>query len=102
MYRKNIAAYHDLNSQFTEDDYYGTANPHWECNVAWDVQFNTRPSDAFILVESAMNMPGANYEPREMQGSNLIQMRNDSEMGKAVDAIFKDGLGKEYFQTKKR
>ena len=34
MYRKNIAAYHDLNSQFTEDDYYGTANPHWECNVA--------------------------------------------------------------------
>jgi hypothetical protein len=46
-----------------------------------------------------MNMPGANYEPRLMQGSNHLQMRNDSEMGKAVDAIFFGGLNRDYFKT---
>lgn len=76
---------------------YGTM---WtECNPHYEVVSSTSPSDAFILVESAMNMPGANYMPIVMIGSNHLQMRNDSEMEKAVEAIFKDGLGKGYFKT---
>jgi pimeloyl-ACP methyl ester carboxylesterase len=73
-----------------------------ECQPYYEIYTNTKPSDAFILAESAMNMPGANYEPRVMLGSNHLQMRNDSEMGKAVKAIFEDGLGGDYFYTKNR
>ena len=80
-----------------------TGNYQWtECNPHYELVINSMPSDAFITAESAMNMPGANYEPREMKGSNHLQMRNDSEMKIAVDAIFKDGLGRDYFQTKER
>lgn len=70
-----------------------------ECQPYYVNYTNTKPSDAFILAESAINMPGANYMPRVMLGSNHLQMRNDSEMEKAVDAIFFDGLGRDYFQT---
>ncbi len=73
-----------------------------ECNPYYEVTYQNKPSDAFILQESAMNMPGANYEPIEMVGSNHLQMRNDSEMGKAIDAIFLYGLNKEYFKTATR
>ncbi|HMR87382.1 MAG TPA: hypothetical protein PKD51_04475 [Saprospiraceae bacterium] len=69
------------------------------CNPTYEVTAVTNASDAFILAESAMNMPRANYEPRLMQGSNHLQMRNDSEMGKAVDAIFFGGLDRPYFKT---
>ncbi len=46
-----------------------------------------------------MDMPGANYEPREMLGSNHLQMRNDSKMGEAVEVIFRFCLGRTYFKT---
>jgi len=85
------------------DSYESGGYAGWtECNPYYEVTFSSRPSDAFILQESAMNMPGANYEPREMIGSNHLQMRNDSEMGKAIDAIFRQGLNKEYFKTNPR
>ena len=69
------------------------------CQPYYEMYTSTKPSDGFILQESAMNMPGANYEPMEMLGSNHLQMRNDSEMGKAVQAIFFGGLGRSYFKT---
>jgi pimeloyl-ACP methyl ester carboxylesterase len=77
----------------------GSMTSSVECQPYYEIYINTKTSDAFILAESAMNMPGANYMPRVMQGSNHLQMRNDSEMKIAVDAIFKDGLGRDYFQT---
>ncbi len=70
-----------------------------ECQPFYEVYSATEPSDAFILAQSAMDMPGANYQPRVMLGSNHLQMRNDSEMEKAVNAIFLFGLGQPYFMT---
>ena len=80
---------------------YGTS---WtECNPYFEVISSTKPSDGFILAESAMNMPGLNYPVQFMQGSNHMQMRNDGEMGKAVDLIFNNGIdGREFFITNKR
>lgn len=80
----------------------GSMTSSVECQPYYEIYSNTKPSDAFILAESAINMPGANYMPRVMQGSNHLQMRNDSEMKIAVDAIFKDGLDRGYFKTDPR
>jgi hypothetical protein len=65
------------------------------------------PSDGFILTESAMNGPGMNYfPPNLMDGSNHMQMKNDSNMELAVEAIFEHGLKPgdptAYFKTEKR
>ena len=49
-----------------------------------------------------MNGPGANYVPELMEGSNHFQMRNDSNTRDAMEAIFDDGLGKEFFITERR
>ena len=68
----------------------------------WSVDFTKRESDAFILVESAMNGPGMNYTPRKMDGSNHLQMKNDSNTKLAIEAIFENGLGGDYFYTDKR
>jgi len=46
--------------------------------------------------------PGMNYIPRKMLHTNHLQMRNNEEMRKAVDAIFYDGLGKTFFKTDER
>ncbi|MBP6694843.1 MAG: hypothetical protein KA161_06925 [Saprospiraceae bacterium] len=46
-------------------------------------------TDGFVMANSAKAMPGVD-EPIKMQGSGHFQMRNDSEMGKAFDNIFKD------------
>lgn len=64
--------------------------------------FTQKLSDGFILKESAMNAPGANYEPRFMPGSNHMQMKNDKQMEIAVDEIFVNGLGKNFFKTDPR
>jgi len=53
-----------------------------------------------------MNGPGRNYDAQLMDGSNHLQMKNDSNMKDAVNAIFEDGLNSTspnpYFQTDKR
>ncbi len=75
-------------------------NPdHW-----WSFNYSVtqKLSDGFILKESAMNAPGANYEPRFMPGSNHMQMKNDKQMEIAVDEIFVNGLGKNFFKTDPR
>lgn len=62
-------------------------------------------SDGFILSESAMNGPGMNYDVQFMDGSNHMQMKNDSNMELAVEKIFEQGLGfgeDGYFYTEKR
>ena len=69
---------------------------------SYTVDFTKRESDAFILAESAMNGPGMNYPPRKMDGSNHLQMKNDSNTKDAVKAIFEFGLGRDYFKTDKR
>ncbi|HMT68717.1 MAG TPA: hypothetical protein PKD16_01070 [Saprospiraceae bacterium] len=91
-----------LNSSFTEDDYYGTAQPHWVCNKIYTNQTTFRPNDGFILAESAANGPGNTYPVQYMDGSNHMQMRNDSKTAKAMTDIFEHGLGGSYFATKKR
>lgn len=59
-------------------------------------------SDGFILAESAMNGPGINYDVQFMDGSNHMQMKNDSQLELAVESIFEFGLGGEYFKTEPR
>lgn len=59
-------------------------------------------SDGFILAESAMNGPGINYDVQFMDGSNHMQMKNDSQLELAVEKIFVFGLGGEYFKTDPR
>lgn len=51
-----------------------------------------------------MNGPGMNYEAQFMDGSNHMQMKNDSEMEKAIDKIFIDGIeeGRNFFNTPER
>jgi hypothetical protein len=63
------------------------------------IQFN---ADGFLLAESAMDFPGATYEPQKMEGSNHFQMRNDSNTKNAFKKIFDDGLGQTYFVTKRK
>lgn len=79
-----------------------------DCNpdYAWDCEeprmilvAEIKPSDGFILAESAMNGPGMTYTPRFMDGSNHLQMKNDSNMEDAVEAIFEFGLDRPYFKT---
>jgi len=66
------------------------------------LEFIEKPADGFILAESAMNAPGANYQPRLMQGSNHFQMKNDSNTEDAMKAIFEDGLDGFFFKTQFR
>ncbi len=61
-----------------------------------------KPSDGFVLVESAMNAPGANYPPHEMIGSGHFQMKNDQNTKIATELIFDEGLNKSFFQTDRR
>jgi len=63
-----------------------------------------KDSDGFILAESSMNAPGATpaYAVTLMDGSGHMQLKNDSNMAIAVDAIFLDGLGFNYFATEER
>lgn len=79
-------------------------NWSYECYAVNDVSYTVidKASDGFILAESAMNAPGMNYEPEYMPGSNHLQMRNDSEMGKAIDKIFINGLNRQFFKTDPR
>jgi len=52
-----------------------------------------------------MNGPGANYEPRWMNGSNHFQMRNDSNTEDAMKLIFAQGMGNgptNFFYTDKK
>lgn len=61
-----------------------------------------KDSDGFILAESAIDGPGMNYDAQFMDGSNHLQMRNDSQMELAIDAIFELGLGGTFFITPER
>ena len=72
--------------------------------VLYGPRLTIKQSDGFILEESAMNGPGMNYEPQFMDGSNHMQMRNDSNMEDAIDKIFIDGIqeGKTFFITPER
>ena len=55
------------------------------------------------LAESAMAAPGMNYDAQLMEGSNHLQMRNDSKMKEAIDKIFDLGIdGRGFFYTEKR
>ncbi len=86
------------------DAYESSSSTQWtECNPYYEVFSQTQPSDGFILQESAMNMPGLNYPVQVMQGSNHLQMRNDSQMGDAVNLIFNNGIDhRGYFNTEKK
>jgi hypothetical protein len=62
-------------------------------------------SDGFILESSAKNDANSSnldYPAQLMSGSNHVQMRNDSEMEKAIDEIFINGLGGTFFKTDPR
>lgn len=84
------------------DDVY-TGYPFQTCSDLYTYQTNEYPSDAFILAESAMAAPGMNYDAQLMEGSNHLQMRNDSKMKEAIDKIFDLGIdGRGFFYTEKR
>jgi pimeloyl-ACP methyl ester carboxylesterase len=86
------------------EEYESSSNTQWtECNPYYEMISQTKPSDGFILQESAMNMPGLNYPIQVMHGSNHLQMRNDSQMGDAVNLIFSQGIdNRGYFNTENR
>jgi len=73
-----------------------------EIDGDYSIDFYEKPADGFILAESAMNGPGANYDPVEMVGSNHFQMKNDPNTEIAMKDIFEDGLGRDFFKTQPR
>jgi hypothetical protein len=80
----------------------GVSNP-FACEYpVYEMQTVRELSDGFILAESAMNGPGMNYQAQFMDGSNHMQMKNDSETELAVIKIFIQGLGGEFFKTEER
>ena len=85
------------------DDVY-TGYPFQTCSDLYTYQTNEYPSDAFILAESAMAAPGMNYDAQLMEGSNHLQMRNDSKMEQAITKIFDLGIeeGRGFFNTEER
>jgi len=108
----------DVTQQCVCSEEGGNTIPYWigECNdsnipcdnpsVEYVLGYDTKLSDAFILAESAMNGPGRTYTPRLMDGSNHLQMKNDSNTKDAIKAIFEDGLDQgnpnAYFKTDPR
>lgn len=71
----------------------GVSNP-FACEYpVYEMQTVSELSDGFILAESAMNGPGMNYQAQFMDGSNHMQMKNDSEMEEAVIKIFEESFG---------
>jgi len=102
---------------WNEDWYYGQCTEYlgydsncdpsysYDCEEpAYGPQLTIKQSDGFILEESAMNGPGMNYDVQFMDGSNHMQMRNDSNMEDAIKKIFRDGIeeGKTFFRTPER
>lgn len=81
---------------------YNYGNTWIVCSDTYTTTIYSKPSDGFILAESAMNAPGVNYEVRFMPGSSHFQMRNDENTRDAVRAIFYEGLGGKFFKTDKR
>ena len=73
-----------------------------QCRERYDISFVTVPSDGFIAARSAMNAPGANYEPFYMEGSNHLQMKNDSQTDRLMDYIFDQGWDASFFRTDRR
>ncbi len=71
------------------------------CGSTYDLKFVYKENDGFILKISAANAPGLTYDPILMDGSNHMQMKNDSNMEDAVKKIFVEGLSKEFFKTDK-
>jgi hypothetical protein len=96
----NTSYYHDM------DPCLDTGNPghgsYTICNDWYDVSVFSKPADGFILAESAINAPGANYPPREMPGSSHFQMRNDRNTEDAIELIFDFGLNAAFFHTDRR
>lgn len=64
------------------------------CHDYYEYVHTMKPSDGFILTESSMNAPGLNYPVQIMDGSNHMQLKNDSRMEEAVWKIFEDSFGR--------
>jgi hypothetical protein len=58
-----------------------------------------KESDAVVLTESAMNFPGATRPAQLMQGSNHLQMRNDSNTKEALQEKIFGGKLDSYFKV---
>jgi len=76
--------------------------PYIQCSPRFIVTSTYQPNDGFILAESAANGPGNTYPVQFMDGSGHMQMKNDSNTADAMNKIFIQGLGSEYFKTNKR
>lgn len=92
------------------DEYLGfdadcSPNFGYDCEEdVYQLESYYKPSDGFILAESAMNAPGRNYELQFMDGSNHMQMKNDSKMEEAIVKIFVVGIevNRNFFNTDER
>ena len=71
------------------------------CGGTYESKYVYKENDGFILKSSAANAPGLTYDPVLMDGSNHMQMKNDSKMKDAVKKIFAEGLNKDFFKTDK-
>lgn len=80
----------------------GVSNPFAVEYEVFGTVIERKPSDGFILAESAMEGPGVNYPVQLMPGSNHMQMKNDHSMRDAVEKIFSHGLDGSYFITDER
>ena len=61
-----------------------------------------RPSDGVVLAESAKTWPGVNAVGKAMEGSNHFQMRNDSQLKKALIELFTGQTGETWFITEEQ
>lgn len=71
----------------------GWIEPDTYCEPYFELVSEQKESDGFILAESGMNGPGMTYDAQFMEGSNHMQMKNDSNMEWAVEMIFIDSFG---------
>ena len=66
----------------------GIAQGTWYPNIVLMV----KPSDGVVLAESAKNFPGAAVG-KALEGSNHFQMRNDSQLKKALNGLYNGDNG---------
>lgn len=80
-------------------------NPYYNVTCSYEEEVTYElvnyASDGLVVNQSAMALPNAKYQSRKMIGSGHFQMRNDSELKKALNLLYNTSiLGTDYFNLK--
>lgn len=76
-------------------------NPYYNVTCTYEEEVTYElvnyASDGLVVNQSAMALPNAKYPPVRMVGSSHFQMRNDSELDKALKLLYGGGIN-DYFK----